>query len=313
MFGSSLRRLIPQPLMGRGLSRAPWRAAFNLFQHIGIHVTPVHFYSPIPDTRVLPNSVWKQDRRLIGIDLRPESQLTVLDALRQFAPEYNSFPRSEPTADMANVNFFLENQAFESVDAEVLYSMVRYFKPRRIIEIGSGYSTLLMLSALRANQRDGIHGVLESYDPYAAPFLVGVQDASALRLSSCPVQDVALDEFSKLKDGDFLFIDSSHVLKVGSDVQYEYLEILPSLNPGVLVHVHDIFLPADYPRSWIIQQQKFWNEQYILQAFLTFNHEFEVLLAASYLHRHQPDALAAAFGSYDRLTVNPASFWMRRR
>jgi hypothetical protein len=128
-----------------------------------------------------------------------------------------------------------------------------------------------------------------------------------------PVQEVALDEFLKLTDGDFLFIDSSHVVKVGSDVQYQYLEILPSLNPGVVVHVHDVFLPADYPRSAIIDRHRFWNEQYVLQAFLTFNSEFEVLIAASYLHINHPDLLAAAFDSYNQLTVHPGSFWMRRR
>jgi predicted O-methyltransferase YrrM len=280
---------------------------------MGVHVTPVHFYSPIPDTRVLPSSVWTRARRLTGIDLRPEAQLALLNTLHQFAPEYNLFPRSKLRANPSNVTFFLENRAFESVDAELLYAMVRHFKPRNIIEIGSGYSTLVMVSALQANQREGIEGVLESYDPYPAQFLTGLRGDPRLHLSRQPVQDVALDEFSKLKDGDLLFIDSSHVLKVGSDVQYEYLEVLPSLNPGVLVHVHDVFLPADYPKDSIVRQQRFWNEQYILQAFLTFNREFEVLLAANYLHTQHSDALAAVVGSYDRLTVHPGSFWMRRR
>lgn len=312
-FSQNLRGVLPRRLRGRGLSRAPWLAAFEFFQHFGFHLTPVHFYSPIPDTRALPESLWKPNGRLIGLDLRESHQLVLLDELKRFANEYDAFPESAPTADPSTAAFYLNNGAFESVDAEVLYAMIRHFKPRRIIEIGSGHSTLLMLSALKANRRDGIDAVLESYDPYPAVFLASVQANADLLLKPCPVQDVPLEEFAKLKDGDILFIDSSHVLKVGSDVQYEYLQILPSLNHGVLVHVHDVFLPSDYPKSSIVVHQRFWNEQYILQAFLTFNDQFEVLWAASYLHTVHQDALRAAFASYDGSVVHPGSFWMRRR
>ena len=111
---------------------------------------------------------------------------------------------------------------------------------------------------------------------------------------------------------DILFIDSSHVLRIGGDVQYEYLEILPRLARGVIVHSHDIFLPAEYPRHWVLEEHKFWTEQYLLQAFLAFNDSFEVLWAGSYMHLKHPEKLEEAFSSYKRERTLPGSFWMRK-
>src|SRR5262249_46442361 len=111
---------------------------------------------------------------------------------------------------------------------------------------------------------------------------------------------------------DILFIDSSHVFRVDSDVRFLFLEVLPRLNPGVLIHIHDIFLPYDYPRDWIVKEHRFWNEQYLLHAFLLFNRAFEVLWAGSYMHTRHSDKLKRAFASYDPASVWPGSFWMRR-
>jgi len=110
---------------------------------------------------------------------------------------------------------------------------------------------------------------------------------------------------------DILFIDSSHVLKIGSDVQYEYLEILPRLAPGVLVHLHDIFLPMEYPKNWILTDHYFWNEQYLLQAFLIHNVAMKVLWAGSYMHLQYPAILEQTFSSYNRGKRWPGSFWMQ--
>jgi len=126
------------------------------------------------------------------------------------------------------------------------------------------------------------------------------------------VQDIPLSEFKKLSENDILFIDSSHVLKIGSDVQYLYLEVLPRLNKGVIVHAHDIFLPAEYPKEWVLKNYIFWNEQYLLQAFLAFNNSFEVLWAGSYMHLRHPDKLEEAFSSYKRDKIWPSSFWIRK-
>ena len=126
------------------------------------------------------------------------------------------------------------------------------------------------------------------------------------------VQDIPLSEFKKLQKNDILFIDSSHVLKIGSDVQYKYLEILPRLNKGVLIHIHDILLPAEYHKEWILKHQLFWNEQYILQAFLTFNNNYKILFAGSYLHFKHPDKLETVFKTYDRRKRFSTSFWMKK-
>lgn len=118
--------------------------------------------------------------------------------------------------------------------------------------------------------------------------------------------------FKELGENDILFIDSSHVLKIGSDVQYEYNEILPRLNKGVLIHVHDIFLPLEYPETWVRQSHRFWTEQYLLQAFLAYNSAFKVLWAGHYMHWKYPDLLEKAFRTYNREITGPGSFWMRK-
>lgn len=127
-----------------------------------------------------------------------------------------------------------------------------------------------------------------------------------------PVQNVPLSTFEKLGEDDILFIDSSHVLKVGSDVQYEYNEILPRLNKGVLIHVHDVFLPFEYPKKWIRQYHRFWTEQYLLQAFLTYNSAFKVIWGGYYMHRNHPELLEKAFKTYSPEKIEPGSFWMRK-
>ena len=125
------------------------------------------------------------------------------------------------------------------------------------------------------------------------------------------VQDIDLEFFSQLESGDILFIDSSHTVKIGGDVNYLFLEVLPRLKPGVIVHVHDIFLPFDYRRDWVIEERRFWTEQYLLQAFLSFNSEFEALMANSYLSHYYEKDLKATFPSLS--SWGGGSFWMRRR
>ena len=190
--------------------------------------------------------------------------------------------------------------------------MIRYLKPRRIFEIGSGNSTYLSAEALLKNAEEGDHECeLVAFEPYPNDVLkAGFPGLS--KLITAKIQDISLSEFSKLKPSDILFIDSSHVLKIGSDVRYEYLEILPRLNKGVVVHAHDIFLPSEYPREWVLKNHWFWTEQYLLQAFQAFNDSFEVLWAASHMHLKQPEKLETSFSSYDRTKTWPGSFWMKK-
>ncbi len=288
------------------------RRTFPIWERLGLHVTPVHFYEPIPDTRSLSDEVWTAPSELVGIDMNNENQLAMLDDFAtRFKGEYDAFPRAA-TSDPRQ--YHLENGMFGNVDGEILYCMIRSFKPRRIIEIGSGFSTLVAAQAILANARaDPAYTCeLRSVEPFPSETIRrGIPGLSAqLRV---PVQDVPLSEFLQLEENDILFIDSSHVLKTGGDVQYEFLEIIPRLAGRVLVHVHDIFLPAEYPRSWVIEKHRFWTEQYLLQAFLTYNSAFEVLWGGSFMHLNHPDELQRAFSSYEGGQCRPGSFWMRRR
>jgi predicted O-methyltransferase YrrM len=278
---------------------------FRFFQALGFHVTPVHFYEPIPDTRELSEALWERPSDLPGIDMNDAGQLLLLNTfMASLKSEYEALPRAA-TSDPRR--FFLNNSSFYSVDAEALYCFIRHFKPKRMIEIGSGMSTLLAAEALRKNELECDYTVI---DPFPDKRIKGVTEIS--RVIAKPVQAVPVSEFATLGDGDILFIDSSHVLRIGSDVQYEFLEILPRLAKGVIVHVHDIFLPAEYHRHWVLKEYRFWTEQYILQAFLAFNKSFEVLFGASYLHLKHRAQLQAAFSSYDEKICWPGSFWMRK-
>ncbi len=282
------------------------RRTFPVWERLGFHITPNHFYEPIPDTRKLPEELWSSRSELVGIDLRSAAQLALLDELaRAYGADWARFPRDK-TADPHA--YYVDNRQFEGVDGEILYGLVRKHRPRRVVEIGSGFSTLLTAQALRDNGA----GELEAIEPFPPRVLRRHPLPRPVRLRAQPVQSVPLAEFAALAPGDILFIDSSHVVKTGSDVVYEFLEILPRLGPGVLVHVHDIFLPAEYPRAWIKEERRFWTEQYLLQAFLAFNTRFEVVWASSYMHLTQPDALEAAIPSYRRDRRWPGSFWLRR-
>lgn len=286
------------------------RRSFPFWQKLGVHVVPNHFYQPIPDTRTLNDELWQKPSDLPGLELNDEGQLALLgEFAARYKNEYESFPRQKTTTAH---QYYVENGQFESVDGEVLYCMIRHFKPRRIFEIGSGNSTYLSAQAILKNREEsGEACELTAFEPYPNEVLrAGFPGLT--NLVAGKAQEIPFDKFEELGENDILFIDSSHVLKIGSDVQYEYLEVLPRLRKGVIVHVHDIFLPAEYPRKWVMESRTFWNEQYLLRAFLTFNDTFEVLWGGSYMHLTHPDKLEAAFSSYTRETRWPGSFWMRR-
>ena len=293
-----------------GMGKQFLKKLFPFWQRLGLHITPKHFYEPVPDTTTLKDEIWRKDSEMVGIDIREQDQINRLSDLRRdFKEEYESLPR---TATPVPYQYYIDNDSFKSVDGEVLYCMIRHFKPKRIIEIGSGYSTYLSAQALLKNKKGGTNAELVAIEPYPNDTLkAGFPGLSRLIIDK--VQNVSLSEFNKLEKNDILLIDSSHVLKIGSDVQYEYLEILPRLKKGVIVHVHDIFSPAEYPREWVLGDYRFWNEQYLLCAFLSFNSAFEVLWAGSYMHLKHSELLERAFNSYKPEAASPASFWMRRK
>jgi hypothetical protein len=288
-----------------------FKKLFTLWERLGFHITRNHFYEPIPDTRMLKDDLWQKTSELVGIDINEESQINLLSMFSsEFKEEYESFPRNKTSLPY---QYYVNNGTIESVDGEILYCMIRHFKPKKIFEIGSGNSTYLSAHAILKNKEEDNDYKCElvAIEPYPNDILkVGFPGLS--KLIPKKVQDIPVSEFKKLLENDILFIDSSHVLKIGSDVQYEYLEILPRLNKGVIVHVHDIFLPSEYPKEWALKNYIFWTEQYLLQAFLAFNDSFEVLWAGSYMHLRHPDKLEKVFSSYKRDERWPGSFWIRK-
>lgn len=282
--------------------------SFRLWEAAGFHVTPVHFYFPIPDTRSLPERLWASQSELIGIDLNVDAQLELVrEAFPRFRAEYETFPR-EPTERPHE--YYFDNPQFGGTDALALYCMVRHFEPKLIVEVGSGFSSLV---AARAALQNG-ETQLVCIDPYHD----GTVRHENLRqgfpgltsLVTEKVEDLDVSFFDRLGPGDILFIDTSHVARIGGDVTYLLLEVVPRLEPGVLVHVHDIFLPFEYPREWVVDLQRFWNEQYLLHAFLAFNREFEVVLANHYLGRCHRDVLVETFPNSP--WWGGGSFWIRR-
>ncbi|MEE4272582.1 MAG: class I SAM-dependent methyltransferase [Thermoanaerobaculales bacterium] len=312
--GWLLRRSLVERVLVRLVALLPAESLtreryFGLFERRGFHITPVRFDQPIPDTAELDEAIWSRSSALVGVDLRVDRQVELLSEMAsEFKQEYDAFPDDEPGDPVA---FFFDQHSFRSCDPEILYCMIRHFQPKRMIEIGSGMSTLVAMAASRKNREHHGRGCrITAIEPYPRPFLLG--DLPELdELVQERVETVDMGRFAELEAGDILFIDSSHVVRTGGDVVYEFLEVIPRLNSGVLVHVHDIFLPAEYPRSWVMDRHWFLSEQYLLQAFLAFNRRVEVLWAGSCMHLNHPDLLEKAFRAYDRQREWPGSFWMR--
>lgn len=289
---------------------------FAIWESSGYHVVPVHYESPVPASRDLSPPLWQKPSRMRGIDMRDEDQIRLLDTFQaRFKSEYDFFPRHRSADGQA---FHLNNGWFEKIDAEVLYSFVRHLRPKRMIEIGSGFTTLLSASAIRKNQQEAsdYRCLFTCVEPSPVRLTVDALPPDFNVIVS-PVQTVPLSLFSELDAGDVLFIDSSHVCRTGSDVNWELLEIVPTLKPGVWVHFHDVFLPWEYPESWVLGARRFLNEQYLLQAFLAFNSHFEVAWGSYHMLRSHPDKLEVAFASFweditGPGTFLPGSFWIRR-
>ena len=268
------------------------------------------YYSPIPDLdAAAPTTYGLGAARSGGWTSQRPRAIEFVE--RELAPHIAELdvPEQDPGAPGA---FFLSNQGFESVDAELLYAMVRAMRPQRVIELGSGYTTLLINLACRRNLTDGVATAHEVFDPYPRPHILGDALPAPTTLEPVSATDVSLDVFSGLAGGDILFVDTTHTVKLASDVNFIILDVLPVLAPGVIIHFHDIFLPWEYPRQWFTDQRWYWAEQYLLQAFLAYNSDFEIIVPAHALARDQRERLAAVIPSFSERTA-PGSLWLRRR
>lgn len=272
---------------------------------------PVTFHSPIPDILDLKKRrVWSKKTALCGINFNIKKQLVLL---KQLGKKYNRECRWPLEAADDKTQFYVNNCSFSFGCAAALHTIVREFKPRRIIEIGSGNSSLVIAAALKLSQQKCQYDII---DPYPGE-VIRQKKIKYSRLFPKRVELTKLDFFENLKENDILFIDSSHSVKIGGDVNFLYLEVLPRLKPGILIHLHDIHLPYEYHQVYATSEvfRQFWTEQYLLQAFLINNQEFEILLAMNYLMKDRRNEFRRAFPSYDpqKHKFTSSSFWLKRK
>lgn len=271
-----------------------------------------HYYSPMPDHTELAqeprrSQVWPAvARETPAIDWRDDAQIRLCSEV--FAgQERLSFAAAEP-ADPTE--YFTDNNQYPALDAWLLEGLLTHLRPRRMIEVGSGFSSLV---SARVN-RERLDGTMRftCIEPYPRQFLLdGVPGISDLRVEK--IQDTPPEVFEELGDGDVLFIDTSHTVKTGGDVTWIFEEILPRLAPGVVVHIHDVFLPGDYPEPWV-REGWGWNEVYLVHAFLAFNAAFELVVGAQYMAQKHLDVLYAAFpGLPAHINSGGGALWLRRR
>ncbi len=274
---------------------------------------PVHFESPVPDLDDLDaRDVWSRRSDVPGVDLRLEAQLALLARLgARFGHECRWPHRSDDPAA-----FHLENPSFSFGCAAAAHALLRDLRPRRVVEVGSGLSSRVLAAALRRNAAEGAAPAdYTVVDPYPAPGLAslpGLTRVRAVRAEDCPRA-----VFDALEADDVLFVDSSHVVRIGGDVNRLLLDVIPALAPGVVVHVHDVPLPFEYPRVYYRSPtaRVLWTESYLLQAFLAWNAEFEVLLGLALLMTEHLPAFQAAFPAHADTPPEAVSgsFWFRRK
>lgn len=266
---------------------------------VGLLPVRDHYYQPLINPKKHLTKSLNADRNLPGINWNIEEQLETLNAFN-FNNELEGFA----VVKRCELEYYYNNGSFESGDGEFLYNMIRLKKPQTFIEIGSGFSTLLASSAVKKNNNNCRHICIE---PYEVKWIEQL-DVEVIRKK---VEDTDMSLFKCLQKNDFLFIDSSHIIRPQGDVLYEYLEILPQLNPGVIIHIHDIFTPKDYLNAFVFKYRYMWNEQYLLEALLTNSHSFKIIGAVNYLKNNYFNELSAKCPILKLQQYRePGSFWM---
>jgi hypothetical protein len=253
-------------------------------RRLGLHVVVAGAYSPIPDWEAFPAEHYERAAPMPGVDLRLDAGLALL---REHAALLAEPPGTSP-----------HNPFFGPVDCEVAHALVRAARPRRIVELGSGHSTRVLARAAPGAE----HHVI---DPSPSPLV-----PPGVTVDARPVEAVGDEPFAALEASDLLFVDTSHTVRPGGDVNRIVLEVLPALAPGVLVHVHDVFRPYEYP-SALHALGAHWQEQYLVQALLCGNDGFEVVLACHALWREHREEVEALVPSARRGAL-PSSLWLRR-
>jgi predicted O-methyltransferase YrrM len=272
-------------------------------QRSGYHFQRNDYYSPLNDLEFLDKNkdLWNRSADPLDIDWNPAGQLEVAKEVSGYVGELRDIPDKSPEGETA---FCWQNNFWNNADALVQYGLVRSRKPKRYVEIGCGWSSLLLQRALVKN---GETCNVTQIEPYPNAKIFSVLPREWQR-HHCILQRAPMEPFENLSEGDILFYDGSHCSKTASDVNYFFFEILPRIKPGVLIHLHDIFLPYDYPEEWMFERGQTWNEQYLLQAFLMNNQAYKILIANSWMYAREKSALNTLYQG-----VQPSygcSFWL---
>ena len=288
-----LAALLMKALRRVGVYRLP--ATKALFNAVGVFPIRDHYYEPLFNPRHLRRPL-EAERPLPGIDFDLAGQLELLSRL-----EYRD--------ELQRLDYDYDNPNFPPGDSEFLYAAVRHFRPARILEVGSGFSTLMMLRAIEANHAadPAYRCQLTCVEPFEMPWLDRIPGIDVLRH---PAEALDESRVRSLAANDILFIDSSHVVRPQGDVVRLYLELMPLLAPGVLVHVHDVFTPRDYPKGWVVDEVRLYTEQYLLEALLSGGRRFRVLAGLNLLAHRHPEKLAAKFPVFARRRSEPGSVWL---
>ena len=239
---------------------------------------PGHYASPIPDTQEAMQALQQTATLLVNdINLQPSKQLLLLS---EFEPYIKTIPFNE-TADHSSFRYYFNNTMFQRMDGTILFAMLKHLKPKKYFEVGSGFSSGLVLDV---NDIEKLNLELTFIEPYPDRLesVLKENDSSATTIHKNKIQEIDVSIFKELNENDFLFLDTSHIVKTGNDVTYWLFNILPVLKSGVIIHIHDIFWPFEYPKEWI-EKQKCYNEIYFIRAFLMNNKDYEILFFNSYV------------------------------
>lgn len=292
------------------LRRALIGALRRVAAGLGLHVARRRHFdlverrpeSPVPDFEALPPAVFERVSPLLGLTLDSAAHMAFAEqALAPFVRELDEDP----------AGYDFRNPFYAAGDAHLAYAMVRHLRPRRLVELGSGHSTRVMALACQRNAADGDRPRYAAFDPNPSALFAHGRPAGLTTLRSIAAQEVPEEEFAELGAGDVLFVDTSHTVKLGGDVNRVILDVLPRLATGVHVHFHDIWLPFEYHPELVKGQRLFWAEQYLLQAFLAMNTGYEVVLATRAACVREPERCRALIPRWTS-DLYPTSFWIRR-
>ncbi|MGM1049401.1 MAG: class I SAM-dependent methyltransferase [Bacillota bacterium] len=283
-------------------------------QKITTRYPPGHFYSPLPNIEELKlneDKYFPVDllEGIQGIDLNVEGQKSLLEELSK---HQELFPYNNSLNSDRKLKYNLRNEYFAYADGAVLFSMICEFQPKKIIEVGSGFSSALIIDTNKYFFNNEIE--CSFIEPHPER-LLSLLDQSEIKLFKCRLEDIDSRIFASLKRNDILFIDSSHVVKIGNDVNHLLGEILPLLNEGVIIHFHDIFYPFEYPKHWYYNGM-IWNETYFVRSFLQYNYAFEILLWNDYMSKFHTKLAIDCVPSFNMNSEGASpnsSLWIRKK